>query len=74
VNTGPPSVLDRATSNDEKELGMIWIDESIGSILAALDTNNQLENIFFLFQMDHGQEGKGGFYEPGFRSNIDSEK
>ena len=26
-----------------------------------------MDNTFILFQMDHGQEGKGSMYEPGLR-------
>ena len=61
------TVMERAETNDDKELGMIWIDDAIESILEMLTHYGQLDNTFFLFQMDHGQEGKGSLYEPGVR-------
>lgn len=51
----------------DKELGMIWVDDSVGAILEALEDFGQLHNTFFLFMMDHGTEGKNTLYEPGIR-------
>lgn len=62
------SVLDRApNSRDDKELGMIWIDDAIESIILLLEDRGQLDNTFILFQMDHGVEGKSSLFEPGVR-------
>eukprot|EP00547_Thalassionema_nitzschioides_P016687 CAMPEP_0194251322 /NCGR_PEP_ID=MMETSP0158-20130606/25181_1 /TAXON_ID=33649 /ORGANISM="Thalassionema nitzschioides, Strain L26-B" /LENGTH=490 /DNA_ID=CAMNT_0038988429 /DNA_START=32 /DNA_END=1501 /DNA_ORIENTATION=- len=62
------TVLDRANGKrDNRSLGAIWLDDSIGSLLQVLEETNQLDNTFFLFQMDHGQEGKVSLWEPGTR-------
>jgi len=64
------SVLDRYecnVNNCDKEYGTIWIDDAIGWILNALTDMDQLDNTFFLFQMDHGEEGKGSLFEQGSR-------
>jgi len=61
------TVLDRANSTENKELGMIWIDDGIGSIIEQLESYGELDNTFFLFQMDHGQEGKHTLFETGNR-------
>jgi len=45
----------------------VWVDDSIGAVLRTLHDRGQLHNTFFLFQQDHGQEGKGSLYEPGSR-------
>jgi arylsulfatase A-like enzyme len=60
------SVLDRGGDND-KQAGAVWVDDSIGSVLMTLEALGQLDNTFFLFQQDHGQEGKGSLYETGSR-------
>jgi arylsulfatase A-like enzyme len=60
------SVLDRGGDNDG-QAGAVWVDDSIGSILRTLESLGQLDNTFFLFQQDHGAEGKGSLYEPGAR-------
>jgi len=62
------TVLDRAAgATDNNKVGSIWIDDAIGALLTALEDSDQLDNTFFLFQMDHGQEGKGTLWEPGSR-------
>lgn len=61
------TVLNRADTNDDHELGMIWIDDGIESIIELLEDKGQLNNTFILFQMDHGEEGKTSLYEPGIR-------
>ena len=62
------SILDRAqgdTSN--RVLGSIWVDDAVGALLTHLERIGELGNTIFLFQMDHGREGKGSLYEPGIR-------
>lgn len=70
------TVLDRGTIvdtrrgepvYDDKELGMIWIDDSVGWVIDTLYRLGELDNTFFLFQQDHGQEGKSTLYEQGVR-------
>lgn len=62
------TVLRRADGrNDNNHLGSIWLDDAIGALLQALDDTDQLDNTFFLFQMDHGQEGKTTIWESGGR-------
>jgi len=62
------TVIDRASgATDNNKVGSIWVDDAIGALLTALEDSDQLENTFFLFQMDHGQEGKGTLWEPGVR-------
>lgn len=61
------SILDRAAGTDNQALGSIWVDDAVGAILKALEATNQLDNTFFLFQMDHGYEGKNSMFEPGNR-------
>ena len=63
------SVLDRARLNgvedDDKMVGSIWVDDSIGSLLQTLEDKNILNNTFILFQLDHGESGKGSLFEGG---------
>ena len=62
------TVIDRANgATDNNAVGSIWLDDAIGALLMTLEDLNQLNNTFFLFQMDHGQEGKGTIWEPGIR-------
>ena len=63
------SIIDRAgdEASHNKILGSIWIDDAIGAIFQTLEDLGELDNTFFLFQMDHGQEGKGSLYEQGIR-------
>jgi hypothetical protein len=62
------TIIDRAGgATDNNSLGSIWIDDVVGSIIQVLQDRNQLENTFFLFQLDHGQEGKSTLYEQGLR-------
>jgi arylsulfatase A-like enzyme len=62
------SVIDRAGDDTANyEIGSIWVDDSIGALLQHLEDVGELDNTFFLFQMDHGQEGKATLYEPGTR-------
>ena len=65
-NSYRQTVLDRANGiQDNNGLGSIWVDDAIGALMQHLEALGQLGNTFFLFQMDHGQEGKGSLYEPG---------
>lgn len=59
------SIYDR--SNSEEDYGPIWLDDSVGAILKALNDNGILDNTIFLFQMDHGMETKAALYENGLR-------
>ena len=59
------SVIARADDTSNLDLGSIWVDDAIGAVLTAL--GDKLNNTFFLFQMDHGQEGKNSLLEPGTR-------
>jgi len=59
------SVKDRAIT--DKDLGSIWLDDSVGAILQALEDNGVLDNTLFLFQQDHGVLAKGALYEGGNR-------
>lgn len=62
------SILDRAgSSRENKDLGSIWADDAIGAIIDALERKGELDNTFFLYQMDHGQEGKDTVWEQGMR-------
>ena len=54
------SVLARAVTNDD--LGPIWVDDSIGALLKALENNGILSNTIFVFQQDHGMETKVSSY------------
>jgi arylsulfatase A-like enzyme len=45
----------------------MWIDDAVGVLMAALEAKGQLDNTFFLFQLDHEQEGKSTLTEPGVR-------
>lgn len=59
------SIVDRAETDDD--LGAIWLDDSVGALLQALEDKGILDNTLFLFQQDHGMESKGGLYENGVR-------
>ena len=58
------SVLDRADSNDDKMAGAVWIDDSVGSIMDALEAYDILDQTFILFQLDHGVSAKGRYVHP----------
>eukprot|EP00522_Entomoneis_paludosa_P001916 CAMPEP_0172471286 /NCGR_PEP_ID=MMETSP1065-20121228/67739_1 /TAXON_ID=265537 /ORGANISM="Amphiprora paludosa, Strain CCMP125" /LENGTH=574 /DNA_ID=CAMNT_0013229381 /DNA_START=20 /DNA_END=1745 /DNA_ORIENTATION=+ len=59
------TVLTRATSWSDKELGTIWLDDAMGWIIKELEYHGILNNTLILFQQDQGQEGKGTLYEQG---------
>lgn len=59
-------VLARCADNDD-DCGKIWVDDSVGALLKALEVAEQLENTIFLFQEDHGMDTKTGLYEGGVR-------
>lgn len=62
------SIFNRAApSTNSKDLGSIWVDDSIGALITTLQMIGELDNTFFLFQQDHGQEGKSSLFEPGVR-------
>jgi arylsulfatase A-like enzyme len=62
------TVVDRANGvYSNAVLGAIWVDDAVGALVKHLKAIGQLDNTFFLFQQDHGQEGKGSIYEPGSR-------
>ena len=50
------SVIDRAVTDDD--LGPIWVDDSIGALITALENKGVLDNTIFLFQQDHGMDTK----------------
>lgn len=59
------TVFDRSETNDD--LGAIWIDDSVGSILIALKEKGVLDDTIFIFQADHGVDPKAALYEGGVR-------
>jgi len=59
------TIFDRAESNDD--LGAIWIDDSVGAILLALEEKGILDDTIFVFQADHGVDPKSALYEGGIR-------
>ena len=61
------SVLDRGGKNDDRLAGAVWLDDSIGSLFQLLKNLDVLENTFILFQLDHGEAGKGSLFETGSR-------
>mmetsp|Transcript_13854 Transcript_13854/g.20227 ORF Transcript_13854/g.20227 Transcript_13854/m.20227 type:complete len:853 (+) Transcript_13854:118-2676(+) len=65
------SVIDRAGGPDglksNGDLGAIWVDDAVGALLHALIDRDMLDNTIFLFQLDHGIEGKQTLYENGNR-------
>lgn len=61
------SILTRAGNSDDKALGAIWLDDSIGALMRALEEAGELDNTVIIFQMDHGMYDKGSLYEGGNR-------
>ena len=62
------TVLDRANGDTSNPvLGGIWVDDTVGALMQKLESVGQLNNTLFLFQIDHGQQGKGSLFEPGIR-------
>jgi len=59
------SIFERG--NSEGDYGAIWLDDSVGALLTALEEKGALENTIFLFQGDHGMDTKGSLYEGGIR-------
>ena len=49
--------------NSESDYGPIWLDDSVGAILQALEDKGILESTVFLFQVDHGLDPKEAIYE-----------
>ena len=61
------TVINRAQTGNDKELGTIWLDDAMGHLFTALEANGIMDETCFLFQMDHGQEGKGTLFDQGVR-------
>lgn len=59
------SILDRTETTDDE--GSIWLDDSVGALLQALEEKEILNNTVFLFQTDHGMDTKSALYEGGVR-------
>jgi len=59
------SVYNRSANLDE--LGPIYVDDSLGAILEALNATGKLNNTLIIFQQDHGIETKKALYENGIR-------
>ena len=59
------SVYNRSANVDE--LGPIYVDDSLGAILEALNATGKLNNTLIIFQQDHGMETKSALYENGIR-------
>ena len=59
------SIYNRADTEDD--YGPIWLDDSVGAIITALEDKGVLDNTIFLFQNDHGMETKKALYENGLR-------
>ena len=51
------SIKDRAGTDDD-DWGSLWLDDSVGALLKALETAGKLDNTIFLFQTDHGMAAK----------------
>ena len=51
----------------DDDLGAIWLDDAIGSLLQVLEETGQLEDTIILFFEDHGMEPKASLYEGGVR-------
>lgn len=49
--------------HSEKDYGAIWLDDSVGALLKALEKKGSLNNTVFLFQGDHGMDAKATLYE-----------
>mmetsp|Transcript_20634 Transcript_20634/g.23374 ORF Transcript_20634/g.23374 Transcript_20634/m.23374 type:complete len:94 (-) Transcript_20634:670-951(-) len=49
-------LLTKATT--DQDLGALWLDDSIHALMIALENKGVLDNTIFLFQHDHGMEGK----------------
>lgn len=61
--TGP----DDCSNRERQTLGAYWFDDSVQAIIQALIDSDNLDNTFFLFQMDHGRIGKNTNWEIGTR-------
>jgi arylsulfatase A-like enzyme len=48
-------------------IGVIQIDDALGSLFAKLEAHNILDDTVIIFTMDHGVAGKGSLYETGTR-------
>jgi len=59
------TVFDRAEG--DSDLGAIWVDDSVGALLRALNDTGKLDTTIFLFQADHGIDPKDSLYEGGVR-------
>ncbi|KAL7540868.1 hypothetical protein ACHAXR_010440 [Thalassiosira sp. AJA248-18] len=56
-----------ARAEEDDDLGMIWIDDSVGALLRSLENMGILDNTIFLFQADHGMMPKNSLYEGSLR-------
>lgn len=59
------SIFERGMSEDD--YGAIWLDDSVGALLKALERNKVLDNTIFVFQNDHGMDVKASLFEGGLR-------
>jgi hypothetical protein len=59
------TIFDRSES--ENDYGPIWLDDSVGALLKALEDKGILDSTIFLFQIDHGMDAKSSLYEGGAR-------
>jgi arylsulfatase A-like enzyme len=60
------TVIQRSKGIDG-DLGKIWLDDSVGALLRALEDNGIYEDTIFLFQEDHMMDAKGTLFENGIR-------
>ena len=58
-------VMVEARAFDDDDYGKIWVDDSVGALLQALDDAGVKENTIFLFEEDHWMDSKGALYEGG---------
>ena len=61
------TIFERADRETDDNLGAIWLDDVVGSLLRVLQETGQLEDTIILFFEDHGMEPKSSLYEGGVR-------
>lgn len=63
--TIPQRLKEAGLPTDPQRCNLLWMDDSIGAILAKLEQKQIDDNTIILFFNDHGQSAKGTLYQGG---------
>lgn len=52
---------------EHRSIGMLWLDDAVGALLAKLEDIGELENTIIIYTADHGVIGKWSCFDNGTR-------